>query len=89
MRHTLIVIYKVGADTSTRYSTMPLDTVKTRMQSLNAKKEYRSSLHCAMRTYREEGLRQVVILDRFRNPFMLTPCHAELSGMVQQQDLGG
>lgn len=35
---------------------MPLDTVKTRMQSIEAKHEYRNSLHCAMRIFREESI---------------------------------
>lgn len=37
--------------------TQPLDSVKTRMQSIEAKKEYRNSIHCAMRIVREEGVR--------------------------------
>ncbi|KAF8449670.1 mitochondrial tricarboxylate transporter [Terfezia claveryi] len=41
----------------TVYVTQPLDSVKTRMQSIEAKKEYRNSLHCAMRIVREEGVR--------------------------------
>ena len=41
----------------TVYVTQPLDSVKTRMQSIEAKKEYRHSLHCAMRIIREEGVR--------------------------------
>lgn len=36
---------------------MPLDTVKTRMQSLSAKTEYKSTLHCFLRIAREEGIR--------------------------------
>jgi hypothetical protein len=38
-----------------RYVTMPLDTVKTRMQSIEAKTEYKNSFHCAARVVREEG----------------------------------
>jgi len=41
----------------TVYVTQPLDSVKTRMQSIEARKEYRNSLHCAMRIIREEGVR--------------------------------
>lgn len=41
----------------TVYVTQPLDSVKTRMQSIEAKKEYRNSVHCAMRIVREEGVR--------------------------------
>ncbi|KAK4054716.1 hypothetical protein OIV83_000640 [Microbotryomycetes sp. JL201] len=44
-----------GAGVITVYATMPFDTVKTRMQSLNAAKEYRNSLHCVLRVVREEG----------------------------------
>lgn len=40
----------------TVYVTMPLDTVKTRMQSLEARAEYRNSLVCAARIFKEEGL---------------------------------
>lgn len=35
---------------------MPFDVVKTRMQSLSAKKEYRNALHCAYRIATEEGV---------------------------------
>lgn len=40
----------------TVYTTMPFDTLKTRMQSLESKKEYRSTLHCAQRLLNEEGV---------------------------------
>jgi len=40
----------------TVYVTMPLDTIKTRMQSIEAKKEYRNSFVCASRIFKEEGL---------------------------------
>ncbi|QLQ78205.1 hypothetical protein HG537_0A04520 [Torulaspora globosa] len=40
----------------TVYTTMPLDTVKTRMQSLNAS-EYTSTLNCFARIFREEGVK--------------------------------
>ncbi|KAL8286618.1 hypothetical protein RQP46_004146 [Phenoliferia psychrophenolica] len=39
----------------TVYATMPLDNVKTRMQSLAARTEYRNSFHCAYRIATEEG----------------------------------
>jgi solute carrier family 25 citrate transporter 1 len=39
----------------TVYVTMPLDTVKTRMQSIEARKEYKNSFVCASRIVREEG----------------------------------
>jgi solute carrier family 25 citrate transporter 1 len=34
---------------------MPLDTVKTRMQSIEARKEYRNSFVCVARIVKEEG----------------------------------
>ncbi|WOO76830.1 putative mitochondrial carrier [Vanrija pseudolonga] len=40
----------------TVYTTMPFDVIKTRMQSLEAKKEYRNALHCAYRIATEEGI---------------------------------
>jgi Mitochondrial carrier protein len=38
------------------YVTMPLDTIKTRMQSIEARKEYRNSFVCATRIFKEEGI---------------------------------
>ncbi|KAJ9620880.1 hypothetical protein H2203_007466 [Taxawa tesnikishii (nom. ined.)] len=40
----------------TVYATMPLDTIKTRMQSIEAKQEYKNSFNCAARIFREEGV---------------------------------
>jgi len=40
----------------TVYTTMPLDVVKTRMQSLEARSQYRNSFHCAYRIFTEEGI---------------------------------
>lgn len=40
----------------TVYVTQPLDTIKTRMQSMEARREYRNSFHCAAKIFREEGL---------------------------------
>ncbi|KAF2224478.1 tricarboxylate transport protein, mitochondrial precursor [Elsinoe ampelina] len=40
----------------TVYATMPIDTVKTRMQSIEAKHEYRNSLDCAAKIFRHEGV---------------------------------
>ncbi|TIB34337.1 hypothetical protein E3P86_02839 [Wallemia ichthyophaga] len=40
----------------TVYSTMPLDVIKTRMQGLDARSQYRNSIHCAYRIFTEEGL---------------------------------
>ncbi|KAJ2057720.1 hypothetical protein GGI17_005481 [Coemansia sp. S146] len=45
------------AGTVTVFATMPLDVVKTRMQSLAAPQEYNGSLHCAYRVVSEEGVR--------------------------------
>ncbi|GAA5993648.1 hypothetical protein JCM5350_003045 [Sporobolomyces pararoseus] len=40
----------------TVYATMPLDVIKTRMQSLEARTSYRNSFHCAARIFSEEGV---------------------------------
>ncbi|KAJ7650378.1 mitochondrial tricarboxylate transporter [Roridomyces roridus] len=40
----------------TVYTTMPLDVIKTRMQSLEARAQYRNSFHCAYRIFTEEGI---------------------------------
>ncbi|GAA6062948.1 hypothetical protein JCM10212_005338 [Sporobolomyces blumeae] len=40
----------------TVYATMPLDVIKTRMQSLEARESYRNSFHCAARILSEEGV---------------------------------
>ncbi len=40
----------------TVYTTMPIDTVKTRMQSLEARKLYSSTLNCFIKVYQQEGL---------------------------------
>ncbi|CDZ96343.1 mitochondrial tricarboxylate transporter [Phaffia rhodozyma] len=40
----------------TVYSTMPFDVIKTRMQSLAAKTEYRNFIHCGYRIFTEEGI---------------------------------
>ncbi|KAE8348459.1 mitochondrial carrier domain-containing protein [Aspergillus coremiiformis] len=40
----------------TVYVTQPLDTVKTRMQSLEASKDYKNSFVCAARILRDEGI---------------------------------
>ncbi|KIP06764.1 hypothetical protein PHLGIDRAFT_106615 [Phlebiopsis gigantea 11061_1 CR5-6] len=40
----------------TVYTTMPLDVIKTRMQSLTARQQYRNSFHCGYRIFTEEGL---------------------------------
>jgi len=43
------------AGTITVYATQPIDTVKTRMQSLDAKGLYKNSIDCGMKVVREEG----------------------------------
>ncbi|OJJ61668.1 hypothetical protein ASPSYDRAFT_199574 [Aspergillus sydowii CBS 593.65] len=40
----------------TVYATQPLDTVKTRMQSLEASRSYKNSFVCAARIFKDEGL---------------------------------
>lgn len=40
----------------TVYTTMPVDTVKTRMQALGADKLYLSTLNCFVKIFKEEGL---------------------------------
>ncbi|KAH7103668.1 mitochondrial tricarboxylate transporter [Auriculariales sp. MPI-PUGE-AT-0066] len=40
----------------TVYTTMPLDVIKTRMQSLDARGQYRNAFHCAYRIFTEEGV---------------------------------
>ena len=39
-----------------RYVTQPLDVIKTRMQSLEAKRDYKNSFICASRIFRDEGV---------------------------------
>jgi solute carrier family 25 citrate transporter 1 len=43
----------------TVYATQPIDTVKTRMQSIDAKGQYRSSIDCAVKIFRNEGFLQL------------------------------
>ncbi|KAI5454934.1 hypothetical protein NCC49_002210 [Naganishia albida] len=52
------VTFGIGAIAGiiTVYSTMPLDVIKTRMQSLEARAQYRNSAHCAYRIFTEEGV---------------------------------
>ncbi|KAI4124331.1 MAG: hypothetical protein LQ338_004844 [Usnochroma carphineum] len=40
----------------TVYVTQPLDTIKTRMQSIDAKREYKNSFACAARIFKDEGI---------------------------------
>lgn len=50
--------FAVGAlaGTITVYTTMPIDTVKTRMQALGANKVYSSTINCFVKIFKEEGL---------------------------------
>ncbi|GAA6036178.1 hypothetical protein JCM8097_006818 [Rhodosporidiobolus ruineniae] len=52
------VTFGIGAIAGvvTVYATMPLDVIKTRMQSLEARSQYRNSFHCAARIFSEEGV---------------------------------
>ncbi|GAA5827746.1 hypothetical protein JCM11251_007652 [Rhodosporidiobolus azoricus] len=52
------VTFAIGAMAGivTVYATMPLDVIKTRMQSLEARSQYRNSFHCAARIFSEEGI---------------------------------
>ncbi|EIM80150.1 mitochondrial tricarboxylate transporter [Stereum hirsutum FP-91666 SS1] len=54
------VTFGIGAIAGlvTVYTTMPLDVIKTRMQSLEARTQYRNSFHCAYRIFTEEGVRR-------------------------------
>lgn len=40
----------------TVYTTMPIDTVKTRMQSIEARAAYKNSLDCAVKIFKNEGV---------------------------------
>ena len=40
----------------TVYVTQPLDTIKTRMQSTDAKSQYKNSFLCAVRMFKDEGI---------------------------------
>jgi solute carrier family 25 citrate transporter 1 len=44
-----------AAGTITVYATQPVDTVKTRMQSIEAKSLYKNSFHCAALIWKKEG----------------------------------
>lgn len=50
--------FAVGAiaGTITVYTTMPIDTVKTRMQALGAEERYTSTMNCFVRIFKDEGL---------------------------------
>ncbi|EPX73817.1 citrate transporter [Schizosaccharomyces octosporus yFS286] len=40
----------------TVYCTQPIDTIKSRMQSLTAKQEYKNSFHCAYKIFTQDGI---------------------------------
>lgn len=40
----------------TVYTTMPIDTVKTRMQSIEARKDYKNSIDCVVKIFKNEGI---------------------------------
>jgi hypothetical protein len=40
----------------TVYTTMPIDTVKTRMQSIEASAQYKNSIDCVVKIFKHEGL---------------------------------
>jgi hypothetical protein len=40
----------------TVYTTMPIDTVKTRMQSIEASAQYKNSVDCVVKIFKQEGL---------------------------------
>jgi len=44
------------AGTITVYATQPIDTIKTRMQSLEAKGLYKNSIDCAVKIWKNEGI---------------------------------
>ncbi|EJD39860.1 mitochondrial tricarboxylate transporter [Auricularia subglabra TFB-10046 SS5] len=52
------VTFGIGAIAGivTVYVTMPLDVIKTRMQSLEARREYKNAFHCGYRIFTEEGV---------------------------------
>ncbi|KAI5790343.1 mitochondrial carrier domain-containing protein [Pyronema domesticum] len=53
-----VATFGIGATAGliTVYATQPLDSVKTRMQSIEAKTMYRNTLHCAVKLFKEEGV---------------------------------
>ncbi|KAG1731018.1 mitochondrial carrier domain-containing protein, partial [Suillus lakei] len=52
------ITFAIGAVAGlvTVYATQPLDVIKTRMQSLSARQQYRNSFHCGYRILTEEGI---------------------------------
>lgn len=54
----VVATFGIGslAGTITVFATQPLDTVKTRMQSIDARREYGNSLRCAALIFKHEGV---------------------------------
>lgn len=44
------------AGTITVYATQPIDTIKTRMQSIDAKGHYKNSIDCGIKIFKNEGI---------------------------------
>ncbi|KAF8591715.1 mitochondrial carrier [Ramaria rubella] len=57
-RLSTTVTFGIGAVAGliTTYASMPFDVIKTRMQSLEARANYRNSFHCAYRIFTEDGI---------------------------------
>ena len=53
----LLACSGVVAGITTVYTTMPIDVIKTKMQSLDGKKRYGNSLNCVAMVWREEGVK--------------------------------
>lgn len=53
-----LATFSIGAmaGTITVYATQPIDTIKTRMQAIDAKGTYRNSFDCGMKIFRHEGI---------------------------------
>ena len=53
-----VATFGIGATAGliTVYCTQPVDSVKTRMQSIEAASLYRNTFHCAAKIFKEEGL---------------------------------
>ena len=53
-----LATFAIGAvaGTITVYATQPIDTVKTRMQAIDAKGMYRNSIDCGVKIFKDEGV---------------------------------
>lgn len=57
MRFSSFVLYSVGADwCDLKMCPYFLSVIKTRMQSLQARSQYKNSLDCALKVYSDEGI---------------------------------